>query len=142
MAGLVDGKMLVVGDASNPLTIANGVQYRSFRISATPTDINLLYAEEAWKLISARYTSNVAGTDGSAVTGALTKCSGTTAPASGTALQTGTFDLKTAANSSAVATLVSNQSTLTFAAGDRLALDVTGTTTAVDGIITIGYQRV
>ncbi|MBD2076206.1 hypothetical protein H6F86_20465 [Phormidium sp. FACHB-592] len=138
---ITDGRFLVIGDPSSPLTLNNGVQYRSFRISGTPADQNLFPSDEAWKLISAKYTSNAPGTDAGAVTGLLTKCTGTTAPAAGIALQTGTFDLKTAAHNTVNATLVSNQSALTFAAGDRLALDVTGVTTAVDGVITIGYQR-
>src|SRR5512147_2818047 len=127
-------------DQNINMTLTNGVMYRTFRLSGTPADQNLLVSKEAWKLISVDYTSTVAGTDGSAVTLQLTKCTGTTAPASGTALMSATIDLKTVANTTVAGTLVSNQSTLSFSAGDRIAADVTGTTTAVDGIITIGYQ--
>lgn len=131
-----------VYDRTVKAVISNDTVYLTHRISATPADQNMLYSAEAWKLISVMYTSTVAGSDAGAVTAQLTKCSGTTAPASGTALMSATIDLKTVANNTVTGTLVSNQSTLTFAAGDRLALDVTGTTTAVDGIFTIGYQRI
>jgi len=129
-------------DSTVNMTLTNGVIYRSFRLSGTPADQNLFPSKEAWKLVSVDYTSNVAGTNGGAVTLQLTKCTGTTAPASGTALMSATIDLKTTANTTAPGTLVSNQSTLSFSAGDRLAADVTGTTTDVDGVITIGYQKV
>ena len=138
--GVTSQQILVIGDAANPIAISNGIQYLRFPIAA-PADRNLLYSTEAWKLINVAYTSNVAGSEVT-VTAQLTKCTGTTAPASGTALLSATIDLKTTANTTASGTLVASQSTLTFAAGDRLALDVTGTTTAVDGFFTIGYQRV
>jgi hypothetical protein len=134
--------MGIVTDQTVLMTLTNGVMYRTFRLSGTPADQNLIVSKEAWKLISADYTSTVAGTDAGTVTLQLTKCTGTTAPASGTALLSATIDLKTTANTTAAGTLVSNQSTLSFTSGDRLAVDVTGTTTAVDGIVTIGYQKV
>lgn len=138
---VTDQTIKFVGDSSNPLYIANGIMYRTFRLSGTPADQNLIVSKEAWKLVSVDYTSTVAGSDAGAVTLQLTKCTGTTAPASGTALMSATIDLKTTANTTVGGTLVTNQSTLTFSAGDRLAADVTGTTTAVDGIITVGYQK-
>lgn len=123
------------------LTLTNGVEYKNFELSA-PTDRNILYSMEAWELVAVRYTSSVAGSDGSAVTLMLEKCSSTTAPGSGTDLLSATIDLKTTAHNTATGALVTTASTLLFAAGDRLAIDVTGTPTAVLGTLTIGYQKV
>lgn len=61
--------------------------------------------------------------------------------ANGTALQTSTFALDATANTLQTATLSTNQATLTLAAGDRLAVDFTGTLTSLAGVcITVFMQ--
>ena len=139
--GITSQQIMIVGDPASPIAISNGLLNLRFPILA-PADRTLLYSVETWKVISVIYTSNVAGTDAGAVTAQLTKCTGIVAPASGVVLLTAAIDLKTAANATVPGVLISNQSTLTFAATDRLALDVTGVTTAVDGFFTISYQKV
>jgi len=121
--------------------VTNGLEALSFDLIATTVDKDLITFPFPVLLISATYRPQVIGSDLSAVTAALTKVSGTTAPASGTALQTGTFDLKGTARTNQAGVLVANQSSLTFAAGDSLSLDVTGTLTAVVGLLTVVYQR-
>lgn len=78
-----------------------------------------------------------AGTDAGAVTLDVKKCTGTTAPASGTTVLGSTFDLKSTidtvvnkkrSNAGVVSTPVAQ-----LAAGDRLAIDITGVTTACAG---------
>lgn len=76
-----------------------------------------------------------AGSDGSAVTLDITKDTGTTAPAGGSSvLSSGTFNLKATANTlqtiAGVATGVGQ-----LAVGDRLALKLTGTPTAVASLM-------
>ncbi len=138
-----DFPLQITTDSTNPpsINLVNGITYRMFRLTNTPIDHNLFVSKEAWKLISVDYTVTVAGTDASAVTLQLTKCTGTQAPSAGTALLSATIDLKSAANTTVTGSLVTTAVTLQFSAGDRLAVDVTGTTTSVDGVITIGYQK-
>ncbi len=85
-------------------------------------------------LIEASYIHSTAGTDGGAVTLQITKDTGTTAPGAGTALLTSAFNCKGTANTLQIGSLVTTVATRTLAAGDRLGLDFTGTTTSLAGI--------
>lgn len=86
----------------------------------------------------------VKGTDGSAVSLQVEKLTGTTAPGSGTTLLSTAFDLKgtinTVQTTSLVGTikpttsLVTSIVSLQLSAGDRLALKLTGTPTAVANV--------
>ena len=88
------------------------------------------------KYIVARPT--VAGTDGGAVTAVVRKVPDATAITSGTALHSGTFNLKGTANTNQVLTLSTTSSDLDLAAGDALAIDFTGTLTSATGAIIVG----
>lgn len=110
-------------------------------VTATTVDSNIFTAPYALKVTSITYAPTVAGTNGSAVTLEVEKCTGTTAPASGTAIHSGTANLKGTINTVQTLTLVTSGAEV-LAAGDRLALDVTGTLTDVAGVVTIGFKRV
>ena len=76
--------------------------------------------------------------DGGAVTALVKKAPSGTAPASGTSLHaSGSLDLKGTVNTDQAATLSATAADLLLAAGDALCLDVTGTTTAARGCITV-----
>ena len=127
---------------SGSLTITQSTYYKTYRIPVTPTDSNLDYMGEAVQIASATYIPTVVGSNGSAVTAVIRKCTAATAPASGTSLHaSGSFNLKGTINTAQSATLAASTATLQFAAGDRLALDVTGTTTAATGILVVGYTK-
>lgn len=104
-------------------------------ITAPTVDINVFYADLPMVLISATYVPNVAGSDAGTVTGKLFKASGTTAPASGTAIQSNTFNLKGTASTAQSAALTASAAKL--APGDRIGFVKTGTTTAVLGTLTL-----
>lgn len=108
-----------------------------FRQAAGETlaDLHFMLASRAYKVIGARMVQDVAGSDGSAVTLMLEKLTGTTAPGSGTALLTAAWDLKATARTPQTGTLISTAASLTMAAGDRLGLNLTGTPTAVAGVV-------
>jgi hypothetical protein len=72
----------------------------------------------------------VAGTGGGAATLDIRKCTGTQAPASGTTVLTGTFDLTTTANTVTTPALTTG-AVLSLAAGDRLACVLSGTLTSL-----------
>lgn len=81
----------------------------------------------------------VLGTDGSAVTLDVKRCTGTQTPAQGTTLLSSTFDLKGTINTivrkvRGAGLASGNQAVRTIRSGDRVAIDITGTTTAVAGV--------
>jgi hypothetical protein len=99
-------------------------------------DQNIFIADRAYNVISMQQVHAVAGTDASAVTAQITKCSGTTVPGSGVAVMTNTFNLKGTINTVQTGTL--NTDTLAntkLAPGDRLAINFTGVTTAYAGAV-------
>lgn len=84
----------------------------------------------------------VAGTDASAVTAVVRKVPSGTALASGTALHSGSFNLKGTAVTTQALTPSTTASDLILAAGDSLAVDFTGTLTSATGAITVGMTPV
>lgn len=122
--------------ASNKKLVPNFVT-KTFRQSGgeTPADVAFFLASRAYKVIGARLIQAVAGSDGGAVTLMLEKLTGTTAPGSGTDLLTAAWNLKGTANTQQVGTLVASAASLTLAAGNRLGLNLTGTPTAVAGVV-------
>ena len=124
---------------SGSLTITQSTYYKTYRIPVTPADMNLEYFGEATEIVSAVYIPRVGASGATAV---LKKCSAATAPASGTSLHaSGTFNLNGTADTAQTASLVTSTATKQFAAGDRLALDVSGTTTNATGILVVGYTK-
>ena len=84
----------------------------------------------------------VAGTDGGAVTAVIRKVPSGTAITAGTALHSGTFNLKGTADTNQALTLSTTASDLLLAAGDSLAIDFTGTLTSATGAVTVGMNPV
>lgn len=79
----------------------------------------------------------VAGSDAGAVTVLVERLTGTTAPGSGTSLMTSTFNLKGTANTTQYAGIRGGTSLISKTGlniGDRLALKVSGTLTALKGV--------
>lgn len=99
-------------------------------------------ADRAYRVTAIRRRVDVAGTSVSAVTVVVRKVAAAAAVSAGTALHTGTIDLKAAASSVASLTLSSTAADLLLAAGDALALDLTGTPTLAQGVVTVVLQPV
>jgi hypothetical protein len=102
-------------------------------------DQNVFIADRPYKVVEIREAHPVAGTDGGAVSLDVKKATGTTAIASGTTVLGSTFDLKgtantvqkkTRANGGVVSTPVAQ-----LAEGDRLGIDITGTTTSITQVV-------
>lgn len=112
-------------------------------IDANTVDKNFFVAHRALRIVSVTEAHAVAGNDVGAVTLAVKKCTATQAPSAGTAVHTGTADLKGAANTVQTLTLSATPADLTLAAGDRLAIDVTGTlTTLAGGIVVVALRPI
>lgn len=90
------------------------------------------------KAITGRVTA--AGTDVGAVTAVIRKVPSGTAIGSGTALHSGSFNLKGTADTNQTLTLSTTSSDLDLAAGDALASDFTGVLTAATGAVSVAYS--
>lgn len=87
------------------------------------------------KAITLRPT--IAGTDGSAVTVTIKKAASGTAITAGTALHSGTGDLKGTADTVQNLTLSTTASDLLIPAGTAIGLDFGGTLTAATGVVAV-----
>lgn len=90
-------------------------------------------ANQAMRVISITEKHRVLGS--STPTAVVRKCSTGQTIIQGTTLMVGSFDLHATAETLQTATLAANAGTLTLATGDRLAFDISGTTTALAGVI-------
>lgn len=102
---------------------------------SVPTDIlsnGIFVADRAYNLIGILHRSTVAGTGG-ACTGLVKKAATTVAITAGTAMHSSAIDFAAvAATTTTIAPTV-----LAIAAGDALGIDVTGTSTSAEGIVTL-----
>lgn len=90
------------------------------------------------KLISVKEVHGTAGSDGSAVTLAVERLQGVETSGNGDQVATG-VNLKGTADTVQTATLTSTKANLIFEAGDRVGINVTGTTTAVAKMNVVCY---
>ena len=113
-------------------------------IASSVADVQFFTAPVKCEEVSIREVHAVAGSDGSAVSGTIRRCQGTEAATAGDDLLGDTkFDFKGTALTEQAPALTATTANLTLEAGNRLSLDVTGTTTALAGVIvTVLLKRV
>ena len=105
-------------------------------IASSVADVQFFIAPVKCQVVGIREVHVTAGTDGSAVSGTIRRCQGTEAATAGDdLLGTTKLDLKGTALAEQAPALTSTTANLILEAGDRLSLDVTGTTTALAGVI-------
>jgi hypothetical protein len=111
-------------------------------IASSVADVQFFTAPVKCQVVSIREVHATAGSDGSAVSGTIRRCQGTEAATAGDdLLGTTKIDFKGTAlteqkfDAADSGELTSTTANLTLEAGDRLSLDVTGTTTALAGVI-------
>lgn len=106
-------------------------------------DQNFFIADRAYQVTRVDYSHATAGNDAGAVNLQVAKQTGTQAIGSGTNLLTNNtnagFNCKATANTVQNGTLTATTASLQLAAGDRLALDFTGTVTTLAGV-TVSVQ--
>lgn len=111
----------------------------SLPLNGDAVDQNLFVADRAYRVEAVRESHATAGSDGGAVTLDVKKATGTTAIASGTTVLGSTFNLKGTANTVQTKTRANGGVVSTpvgfLAEGDRLGIDITGTTTALAGVV-------
>lgn len=105
----------------------------------TLPNVTVFIADTDYRLEAVSEVHETLGTDGSAVTLDLVKCTGTQAAASGTTMLASTFNLKATINtvvrkSKSGGGLSATTANVRVASGDRIALNFGGTTTALSGL--------
>lgn len=111
-------------------------------IASSVADVQFFTAPVKCQVVSIREVHATAGSDAGTVTGTIRRCQGTEAATAGDdLLGTTKIDFKGTAlteqkfDAADSGELTSTTANLTLEAGDRLSLDVTGTTTALAGVI-------
>ena len=99
--------------------------------AATAVDRDAFVANRPYQLRSVERSFGTASASGQLD---LKKCTGTTAPASGTSMLNGALALTGTANSVSAATLSGTASSLLLADGDRIGFDFVGTVTNLVGL--------
>ena len=127
-----DGSMTLAGD--DPTV---GFLNTTTEWTASSVDKTFFVATRPYrvKAVSARPT--VAGTDASAVTAVIRKAASGTTITAGTALHSGSIDLKGTANTVQDLTLSTTATDLDIADGDCIGIDFTGTLTSATGVVTV-----
>lgn len=128
-----DSSMELVGNAS---TGGGGFLPVTINYVATTPDCTFFVADRAYVVKAIRGRVDVAGTGG-ACTAQIRKTATATAPASGTVLHSGSYNLVGTANANQQLTLSTTASDLLLAVGDALSYDLTGTATSAVGSITV-----
>ena len=108
----------------------------TYHPSSNATTI-MLVADRAYRIKGLNGRVEVAGTDAGAVTATIFKAPSGTALSAGTALHSGTFNLKGTAATNQSLTLSTTDATLNIAAGDTIGVILTGVLTTATGGITV-----
>jgi hypothetical protein len=116
----------------------------TFYGASSIADVQFWAAPVKCEVVAVREVHAVAGDDAGAVTGTVRRCQGTEAATAGDdLLGTTKINLKGTALTEQTPALTSTTANLTLDAGNRLSLDVTGTTTTLAGVIlTVLLKRV
>lgn len=118
----------------------SATMFESDTLTATDATRTLIVMQRACRLKSVSSVFTTASSSGAFT---LEKATGTTAPGSGTVLLTGTVTLAGSANTVASGTPIATVASLTFAAGDRLNIVISGTMTNLVGQrLTVGFTPV
>ena len=104
-------------------------------IASSVADVQFFTAPVKCEVVAVREIHVTAGSDGGAVTGTIRRCQGTEAATAGDDLLSATINLKGTALTEQTPALTATTANLTLEAGNRLSLDVTGTTSDLAGVI-------
>lgn len=106
---------------------------------AASTNSVLFVAPRAMVVQSITARVETAGTDAGAVTAVINKAASGTAITAGTALHTGTINLKGTAATNQVLTVATLATTVKLAAGDCIGIVFTGVLTAAVGAVNVSF---
>jgi hypothetical protein len=107
-------------------------------VYSAPDDQVVFVATRACRVKAITVRILVQGSDGGAVSAVFRKVGDGVAIGSGVLLNQGSANLKGTVDGNQALTLTATAADLDLAAGDAIAIDVTGTTTAARGVVTFG----
>lgn len=113
----------------------------SFAWDPNSADASFFVAVRGWRVVGITARVEVAGTDGGAVTAVVKKAASGTDIAAGTALHSGTINLKGTVDTNQSLTLSATSSDLDIPAGTCIGIDFTGTLTLARGCVTVLLAR-
>lgn len=119
-----------------------GIEIAETEYIATSVDKTFFIAPRAMRVKRIVGRVTVAGNDAGAVTAVVRKVPSGTAITSGTALHSGSMNLKGTADTNQELTLSTTATDLDLASGDALAVDFTGTLTLATGTIIVALAPV
>ena len=128
-----DGSMDLIGSDNAPLGFINA----ETEWLATSVGKSFFVANRHLIVKSITARVEAAGTDAGGVTAVVRKVPSGTAITSGTALHSGSINLKGTAATNQALTLSTTASDLSIPAGTAIAIDLTGTLTAATGTVTV-----
>jgi hypothetical protein len=115
----------------------------TFYGASSIADVQFWAAPVKCQVVAVREVHAVAGDDAGAVTGTVRRCQGTEAATAGDDLLSATINFKGTALTEQTPALTTTNGDRILDAGNRLSLDVTGTTTTLAGVIlTVLLKRV
>jgi hypothetical protein len=117
-----------------------GIITANFMWDANSVDRCFFTAPRAMRVLGITARPQVAGNDASAVTAVVKKAASATAITAGTALHSGSIDLRGTAGTNQVLTLSTTSTDLDIASGTSIGVDFTGTLTAAVGHLTVYLQ--
>lgn len=131
----LDGTMSLEGTQKD--RAGGGFIIASTRWDANTLDNYFFVAARPMRVVGIDARVTVAGTDAGAVTVYVIKAASGVGVGSGTALHTGTVNLKGTANTNQSVTLSTTAGVLDIAAGTALGLNFSGVLTSASGVITV-----
>ena len=127
-------------DVTGSMTNVAGAVTVEFETMSGLADQSIFTAATITKVTAIRYNPLVAGTDVGTVSIMFDRCQGTEAPGAGDDLLTAALNLKGTAETVQSGVLSATVANLVLAAGNRLAIDVTGSMTDVAGVATVEFE--
>lgn len=119
------------------ISSSSGLTVASFSWDPNVADATFFVANRDWRVVAITARVEVAGTDGGAVTGTIKKAASGTDIASGTALHTGSIDLKGTVDTNQSLTISTTLTTLDIPSGTAIGFDLTGTPTTARGVVSV-----
>ena len=133
-----DGSMGFDGVDGDP----GAIEYATYAYDPNSADVSIMVAPRRFRVVSIVGRVEVAGTDAGAVTCVVRKAASGTDIAAGTALHSGTYNLKGTVDTNQTLTLSTTATDLDVPAGTAIGIDFTGVLTNARGCITVGLRPV
>lgn len=124
-----------VNSGAQWVPLGNVVLSVNAALATEAVDQNIFIADRPYNVVAVGEVHGTAEATATTLTAQVNKCTGTTVAGSGSNVLTSTFNLKGTANTVQNGTLSATLANTQLAAGDRLALHVSGAATELAGVV-------